>query len=678
MSGIIIVAAAAVLFAAAYGILGRCLGKLWKMPGNVSGGWGAATPLGYQMGTTGGICLCTGWMTVRLGWLPALAVLIAGSILMVGIQNYAVLYARVKGAGRSAQNGRTIGKGNWWGSLLVFIICILAASVLGEGAADLFSGFYRSSDGEILLDSANGTAAASCLILLVETAGLGVFLRYRNMNRIGKGITAGILISLAVGLGRYCPIYLEGGIWKIGVFLYGVAAVALPLWLLIRPGGILSFCLGVLLVSIAAVGIVAGNPVMEIPMAAAPADGMELGIALLAAAAAYGTVTGFDGLMISGVTSGLLKTPGHIRPVALGSAFWKGFLGVLVVVVTAAEGKFRGISPAGFAHGVSELLSEKGISYDLVFTVLQLGTGYFLLMGMYGAVRAGSRAFVEMVQGMDPDHRTGVGKRKGRIIGSVLTAAGAWGTVWLDETPELLFQGGGILLVALMLLACGMFFVRKAVPAFPALLAGGVLVVIAICWCAGYLLLLAGDVIKQGWTFSETAAIAVTICFLAAGIAGGIQGIRRWRSWRVQELYKKALDIAVNAHQGQTDKGGQPYINHPLAVAAMLENPRDRVAALLHDVVEDTSVTMEELKTQFPEDITTAVDLLTKKPGPGYTYQNYLEKIRENPMACRVKLADLTHNMDLGRIPNPGPRDLERMEKYRKSQGYLKGEIKEL
>ena len=81
-------------------------------------------------------------------------------------------------------------------------------------------------------------------------------------------------------------------------------------------------------------------------------------------------------------------------------------------------------------------------------------------------------------------------------------------------------------------------------------------------------------------------------------------------------LYEKAVRLAASAHKGQVDKGGTDYIRHPLAVASMLEDGRDRIAAVLHDVVEDTKVTLEELAREFPPDIVEAVRLLTRQPGP--------------------------------------------------------------
>lgn len=136
-------------------------------------------------------------------------------------------------------------------------------------------------------------------------------------------------------------------------------------------------------------------------------------------------------------------------------------------------------------------------------------------------------------------------------------------------------------------------------------------------------------------------------------------------------LYEKALSTAELAHAGQLDKGGNPYILHPLAVAGKVDGPREKIVALLHDVVEDTTVTLEQLAREFPEEIVEAVDRLTKKKGPGYSQEEYLRKIKENEIARKVKLADLEHNMDMSRIAHPTPKDYRRLEKYRECETFL-------
>lgn len=135
---------------------------------------------------------------------------------------------------------------------------------------------------------------------------------------------------------------------------------------------------------------------------------------------------------------------------------------------------------------------------------------------------------------------------------------------------------------------------------------------------------------------------------------------------------EKALAFAEKAHAGQADKAGRPYILHPVAVAEMLPGDIQKTVALLHDVVEDTPVTLEALVAAgFPAEVVAAVALLTRRPGQDYTA--YIEGIRANPLATAVKIADLRHNMDLSRLPRPTPEDLARREKYRRALALLTG-----
>ena len=116
------------------------------------------------------------------------------------------------------------------------------------------------------------------------------------------------------------------------------------------------------------------------------------------------------------------------------------------------------------------------------------------------------------------------------------------------------------------------------------------------------------------------------------------------------DLTRKAMIIAYRAHHGQIDHGGVPYIFHPLHLAEQMDDEATTCAALLHDVVEDTSVTLEELAVHFPSEVVDAVALLTHSSD--VPYLDYVQKIKDNPIARAVKLADLHHNCDSTRLPN--------------------------
>lgn len=108
-------------------------------------------------------------------------------------------------------------------------------------------------------------------------------------------------------------------------------------------------------------------------------------------------------------------------------------------------------------------------------------------------------------------------------------------------------------------------------------------------------------------------------------------------------MINKALEIAVKAHDGQFDKAGIPYITHPIRMALSLNDEDSRVVALLHDVVEDTNVTLKDLSNVFPPHIIEAVDAVTHRIDE--TYESYIQRVKVNSLAVRVKIADLMDNL---------------------------------
>jgi (p)ppGpp synthase/HD superfamily hydrolase len=140
----------------------------------------------------------------------------------------------------------------------------------------------------------------------------------------------------------------------------------------------------------------------------------------------------------------------------------------------------------------------------------------------------------------------------------------------------------------------------------------------------------------------------------------------------------KAIKIAAIAHDGQTDKGGSPYILHPLRVMLNLgedESEAIQICAVLHDVIEDTSITLDDLKQEgFSEEVLTALECLTKRENENY--DDFISRVLTNKTACMVKMGDLADNMKLTRIPNPTDKDRKRIEKYRKAYKRIAVELR--
>jgi (p)ppGpp synthase/HD superfamily hydrolase len=127
---------------------------------------------------------------------------------------------------------------------------------------------------------------------------------------------------------------------------------------------------------------------------------------------------------------------------------------------------------------------------------------------------------------------------------------------------------------------------------------------------------------------------------------------------------EKAIQIAAAAHAGQTDKAGEPYILHPIRVMLAVNSAEERIAAVLHDTVEDTPIELSDLKDAgFTDDVVSAVRALTKLDGESRL--EAAQRAVDDPIARAVKLADVRDNMDLRRIPNPTDKDLARIEEYK-------------
>ncbi len=138
--------------------------------------------------------------------------------------------------------------------------------------------------------------------------------------------------------------------------------------------------------------------------------------------------------------------------------------------------------------------------------------------------------------------------------------------------------------------------------------------------------------------------------------------------------FEETLRFVERVFEGKRDKGGEPYIKHLLAVANGVESETEKIVALLHDSIED----IEEIdgdylrKLGYSKEIVEAVEILTKKKGEDYTV--YLERVKQNPIARKVKLADLKHNSDISRLKEVTEKDIKRLEKYKFAIKFLEKE----
>ncbi len=138
---------------------------------------------------------------------------------------------------------------------------------------------------------------------------------------------------------------------------------------------------------------------------------------------------------------------------------------------------------------------------------------------------------------------------------------------------------------------------------------------------------------------------------------------------------ERAIRIAMKAHKGQTDKYGSPYILHPLRVMGMGRTEDERIVGILHDVVEDSEWSFDDLRKEgFREHIIKALDCVTKR-SEDEDYDKFVARTRTNPLAIRVKLNDLTDNMDIRRMGEVREKDIKRLNKYLRAYRLLSAEL---
>lgn len=155
--------------------------------------------------------------------------------------------------------------------------------------------------------------------------------------------------------------------------------------------------------------------------------------------------------------------------------------------------------------------------------------------------------------------------------------------------------------------------------------------------------------------------------------------MKREQVMKKGELLGKMIVLATNAHAGQYDRGGNPYILHPIRVMSYLKTDDEELQciALGHDVIEDTDTTYADLRAAgMTERIITGIKALTKQPGE--TYDEYKQNVFANVDAMRVKLCDLRHNTDIRRLKGVSERDLERMAKYQRFYLEIQSRLREL
>jgi len=139
-------------------------------------------------------------------------------------------------------------------------------------------------------------------------------------------------------------------------------------------------------------------------------------------------------------------------------------------------------------------------------------------------------------------------------------------------------------------------------------------------------------------------------------------------------MLDKAIQIACTAHRGQVDKAGEPYILHPLRVMMQCSSVQEKIVAILHDVIEDSPITQVDLANGgFSKEVLNAVDCLSKRKGENY--QEFINRVKANDLATKVKIEDIKDNLNLLRLPELTSSDLARLKKYHQAIYELRGKV---
>lgn len=137
---------------------------------------------------------------------------------------------------------------------------------------------------------------------------------------------------------------------------------------------------------------------------------------------------------------------------------------------------------------------------------------------------------------------------------------------------------------------------------------------------------------------------------------------------------ERAIQIATEAHKGQFDKAGREYIGHPIRVMELGKTEDEKIVGVLHDVIEDTDWTFERLEAEgFSQEVINALRCVTKT-SENENYDDFIDRVKKNPLAAAVKINDLTDNMDIRRLPYLSDKDVKRLKKYLKAYKRLTGE----
>ena len=412
MNGLVLVGGALVVFLAAYLLYGRWLVKTWgidpkaKTPAvelEDGGDFAPAsrfTVFAHQFSSITGAGPVTGPIIAAMfGWAPALIWLLVGGVFFGAVQDFTALYASVKNKGQSmgmmieAYVGRT-------GRRLFLLFCWLFTLLVLAAFADILAGTFAGTLKDGSLNVPGAQAASISLLYIVVAMGFGFFIRKVNPSGVVKLLVAIVLVVAMFAAGMAFPLYLDMQTWRYLTFGYCFIASVLPMWLLMEPRDYLSSFLLLGMVAGGVIGVVAAQPVINMPaFVGFTVNGQSL-FPILFITIACGAVSGFHSLVSSGTSSKAIANERDMLPVGYGAMLVESLLGVVALVIACAAAS-NGHLPQGtpfqiFAGAIGGFFQMFGLPSAISACVITMCVSALAMTTIDSVARIGRMSFQEL------------------------------------------------------------------------------------------------------------------------------------------------------------------------------------------------------------------------------------------------------------------------------------------
>ena len=412
MNGLMLVGLALVVFVAAYLLYGRWLVRTWGIDPEArtpaveledGGDFAPAsrfTVFAHQFSSITGAGPVTGPIIAAMfGWAPALIWLLVGGVFFGAVQDFTALYASVKNKGQSlgmmieAYVGRT-------GRRLFLLFCWLFTLLVLAAFADILAGTFAGTLKDGTANVPGAQAASISLLYIVVAMGFGFFIRKVNPSGVVKLLVAIVLVAAMFAAGMAFPLYLDRETWRYLTFGYCFIASVLPMWLLMEPRDYLSSFLLLGMVAGGVIGVVAAQPVINMPaFVGFTVNGQSL-FPILFITIACGAVSGFHSLVSSGTSSKAIANERDMLPVGYGAMLVESLLGVVALVIACAAAS-NGHLPQGtpfqiFAGAIGGFFQMFGLPSGISACVITMCVSALAMTTIDSVARIGRMSFQEL------------------------------------------------------------------------------------------------------------------------------------------------------------------------------------------------------------------------------------------------------------------------------------------